>query len=318
MLTRQLELNPPPLIGGLEPHSSKTSVCIDWFSVTLPYNADLPKSPYFAQFDERFEALGGMHGYNRGRKYADGRIMLYHETRQEMGKHWIFSGSTLNELAERGCVPFQLIKAYLAVGGKTTRLDLAVDCFNTGLSLDEMERLIKAGEIDASSRKFNRVNGIGSTPGHTIYVGSRQSEQCARLYDKGAETGKGGDWIRLETELKGERAQYAANMIAREGAKKAADLAVSVLRGLIDFPTYETWNEVLKRDKFMIPKSNKTQTNTKTWLLDTVASTLGRLLAREKNDEFWFKFLDRVKHFKEEYEMRLERSEQENDQDKKH
>lgn len=305
--------NPPPLIGGLDPRKSKTGVCIDWFSCTLPYHAEIPKSPYFAQFDERYEDLAGMHGYNRGRRYNDGRILLFHETRHEMGRHWIFSGSTLNELSERGCVPYQLIKAYIGAGGKATRLDLAVDCWDTGLSLDKIEALIKAGEFDASSRKFSRVNGIGDTPGHTIYVGSRQSEQCARLYDKAAETGKGGDWIRLETELKGERAQFAAAMIAREGARKTSDLAVSVLRGLIDFPGYDTWNEVLNRDKFMIPKSNKQQSNTKEWLLNSVASTLGRLLAKEKNDDFWFRFIDRVKHFREEYENRLQQSDKKDD-----
>lgn len=303
------KITPQTLIGGLDPPNSKTSVCIDWFSCTLPYHAEIPKSPYFAQFDERFETLSGMHGYNRGRRYNDGRIMLYHETREEMGKHWIFSGSTLNELSERGCVPYQLMKVYLGAGGKATRLDLAVDCHNTGLSLDEIEALIKAGKYDASSRKFSRVTGIGDTPGHTIYVGSRQSDQSARLYDKAAETGKGGDWIRLETELKAERAQFAAALIAREGARKTADLAVSVLRGLIDFPDYETWNNVLQRDKFMIPKSNKQQTNTKEWLLNAVASTLGRILAREPNDDFWFRFLDRVKHFREEYERRMQKDE---------
>lgn len=306
--------SPPTLIGGLDPLHPQISTCIDWFSCTMPYHADDPKSPYFKHFDERYEDLAGMHGYNRGRKYVDGRIMLYHETRQEMGRHWIFSGQTLNELAERGCVPFTLVAAFINAGAKSSRLDLAIDCRNTGLQLSKLEDLIAEGDYDASSRKFTRVTGIGDTAGHTIYIGSRQSEQCARLYDKGAESGIGGDWIRLETELKAARAHYAATRVAAGGSKTVSELAVGTLRGLIDFPSYDTWQDVLQRDKYMIPKSHKAQANTKEWLLNTVASTLGRILAREKDDQFWFRFLERVKHFREEYENRLGKDAGENDQ----
>lgn len=302
------EKTPLTLIGGLDTPPMQISASIDWFAVTMPYDTVLPQSPYFKHLDPRFEELTGMHGYNRGRKYVDGRILMWHETRQEMGRHWIFSGQTLNRLAEAGCVPAVLVKIMTDAGGKCSRIDLAVDCKNSDIDLKEIEKLIDRGEFDATSRKFSRVTGIGGNAGHTIYVGSRQSEHYGRLYDKAAETGTAGKWVRLESELKASKARNVAHQIAQDGQKAVVRLAVGCMRGLIDFKGYKAWNDALTREIQVVRAEPKGKVNTKKWLIDTCAPVLGRMLEQENSDELWFEFLERVQKEREEYAGRVSES----------
>lgn len=300
--------NPPTLIGGLATPSIKISASVDWFSVTMPYDTILPKSPYLKHLDPRFEDMSPMHGYNRGRKYMDGRILLWHETRQEMGRHWIFSGQTLNRISEAGCVPAMLIKVMMEAGGKCSRIDLAVDCRDSGVDLKEIERLIDRGEFDATSRKFSRVTGIGGNAGHTIYIGSRQSEHCGRLYDKAAEQGIAGNWVRLESELKASKARNVARQIAEGGQKAVIRLAVGCMRGLIDFKNYKAWNDALSSEIEVIRAEPKGKVNTRKWLIETCAPVLGRMLEQENTDELWFEFLEAVRVERENYAGRVSES----------
>lgn len=300
------KIAPQPLIGGLNPRGPRISCCIDWIALTLPNGVDEPQNVYTKALDTRFEATGGIHGYTEGRRYADGRIMLKNANRPEMGVHWIFAGSTLNNLAEVGCMPWHILKMYLDKGCNMTRLDLAIDCKNTKLDLDTLENFIKRKDIDATCSKFTRAAGLGDTPGHTIYIGSRQSERFARFYDKAAEQSIPGNWIRLEIELKADRANFAAKTIVDRGSQILTTFVPGVLRSLIDFPSYDAWNEIMRGEKVIVSKSQKHPVNTRKWLLETVASTLGRLLAREGDDAFWFEFQKRVFNYRDEYERRLE------------
>lgn len=306
---------PPPLIGGPTPPTPLISACVDWISYTLPTGSLLPATPYSKALDMTWEPGHGMIGYKESRLYKDGRICLLSD-RADMGTHWIYSGSTLNNLAERGFMPWHILDQAFKAGAKFTRIDLAMDCKDTDLSLAELEAKLEAGEYDASVTKFSRVKGVGDNPGYTLYLGSRQSERMGRFYDKAAETKTEGNWIRLEIELKGSRAQFAATQIVNGTMKVLPTLTSGLLRGLIDFPDCAAWQQVHKGEIVVTGKSVKKTVNTKDWLMNSVARTIGRLLAREHDDTFWFDFQGRVFKFKAEYEER-QTTDQSGDQETK-
>ena len=235
-----------------------------------------------------------MHGYNRSRKYQDGRLLMWNNSRQDMGYHWVFSGSTLTNLAERGLVPYILLRDYIAAGASISRLDLALDVYNSGLRLEDLELAIERNEQESTSRKFSRVKGIGENEGFTLYIGSRQSTIYARLYDKAQERGETGDWKRLELELKAGRANAIGAKIASEGMRVLTTIIPGLLRGLIDFPTIPLWGEILKAEKQYTPQSQKKETNTMKWLLDQCAPALAREMILGGNTEPMDKFIQAV------------------------
>jgi phage replication initiation protein len=65
----------------------------------------------------------------------------------------------------------------------------------------------------------------------TVEIGKRVSDLFVRIYDKAAEQGISGQWVRVEIEAKRERARALVALVACDGLSAVA----SILRGYVDF-----------------------------------------------------------------------------------
>lgn len=102
---------------------------------------------------------------------------------------------------------FALIREFLEdVTGRITRIDLAHDCFNGEVSLDDVANWYDSGLFRANTRgkypKMKILSDCGSGDGSTIYIGSRESGKMLRAYEKGKQLGDpDSEWVRIELEL---------------------------------------------------------------------------------------------------------------------
>lgn len=165
----------------------------------------------------------GFSGYRKSLRF--GNICVYYQGREGMGCHVEMSG--------QGCRQFEssfpekpwteLFKTALSVNVNFTRLDLAIDNVDGGLSLVKITDALKDHEKQIRSR-FGEWRQIlkGSfregekITGETIYLGSSKSHTMFRIYNKAQESGIDGDWIRFEIQLREKRAQETAKLFSTE------------------------------------------------------------------------------------------------------
>jgi hypothetical protein len=160
---------------------------------------------------------GAIIGWNEPKKTEkDGLIV-------ESGRIYIAMGANaLNRLYEKEghwgwWLLFQLLDS--VYGFKPTRVDLACDDFDRKLDLWDVESALRIGGKDENG-EWNLGNFTSfkswkvienSKGGHSIYLGSTDSDEYVRLYDKEKESKGKIKSIRLERVLKDERAQQAFN-----------------------------------------------------------------------------------------------------------
>jgi DNA relaxase NicK len=109
------------------------------------------------------------------------------------------------------------VKEFFVTSARWTRLDLCVDVELSELAPDLAQNYYDwiTDHTDSRQRKYSLV--INNRGGSTLYVGSRQSDEFGRCYDKGVEENDGaipGRLWRYEIELKREKAKQAALSIA--------------------------------------------------------------------------------------------------------
>lgn len=111
---------------------------------------------------------------------------------------------------------YKLISFILEIGGMFTRIDLALDIFDSSTpSVRVIQDYVKRGQLSTKSYRFMEINSgrisDGKLTGFTLYIGS--SPQILRIYDKKQEridnVGEVVDvekWVRWELELTGKKA----------------------------------------------------------------------------------------------------------------
>lgn len=273
------DINPPPLCNtGVE---KSVSLSIDWIEGTYKHNEARRPMPLILTEDG--EECTGFHGYDAGRKYQDGRLEMWHNTRPEMGLHIQWSGGSVQSAPVDG---LSLVAYLEATGFSFTRLDLAVDVRGWDFHPSLLTEQIANGDYICRARKFPQW-GDPKNPGHTQYVGKRPSAIYLCIYDKAAELGVGKDHTRIELRVGKGRAQATAKAILR-----GVDFRQLVL-GFVRFPKLPQWEEIMGVDAVKIPVQ-KADSATEKWLLSQCAPALARLLDDAEDDTFWFKFLRQV------------------------
>jgi DNA relaxase NicK len=87
---------------------------------------------------------------------------------------------------------------------RITRIDIAADDFAGQYPVAWAIERYNAGEFDRRGQrpKARLIDDMGNKTGKTFYIGSRQSENQLRVYEKGREQGdKDSEWIRYEGEF---------------------------------------------------------------------------------------------------------------------
>jgi hypothetical protein len=230
-------------------------------------------------------------GYNFQRKLETGAIIAWHTERKDMGVHVQLSGETLRWYATKNVDWLQMLKWIKKNKGRTSRVDLALDLFNSGLKLK-----------DFCKANLKPYKGKGRTPkaplpvgtqedGWTVYIGSRQSTKFLRIYDWSAKHDKdAGDYIRVELETKEEIAHAVGWEFPEQSASDFVSMAQTLIRSVADFDL-ENWTIALDSRDVPLAIPQGKDKDTLGWLIKTCAPSLAKEIARRPNHdvlgEFW-------------------------------
>lgn len=258
---------------------------IDWLAFTIKRTGGQNAFNFMACFDDISprKEVRSMHGYNRAFRWNFGALMLWHDTKKDMGVHFILSGSALRVLHEAGFDGMFLIHRATSSFAKVTMVHIAMDIIGGNFTPVQMYRLFMDKQYNGTSQTGSIIEN--SYGGQTCYVGSWNSMRFFRFYDKAAEQMiEGFNWKRLELVLKSEYAQEFAYRFASE--HNLTD-AVSIFKGTVkkmaNFDNSD-WIAALdgKVETLSLPKHKERKT--REWLLAQVAPALARYVF-ETGDE---------------------------------
>ncbi|MCI0476454.1 MAG: replication initiation factor domain-containing protein [Anaerolineales bacterium] len=281
---------------------------IDWIAVTLQGDSQQALG-LVRSWSGGFEDLpGGGNGYDRSAKIWETGRVFWSSVRPDMGVHVRLPSSALHA-SKRDA--FDVLGWLLKHNGNATRLDVACDDFDYHLlDLAEISRKAQENEVCTHAHQINEWHALRGV-GHTIYFGARSSDRLLRIYDKAAEqvANLGGNvempdeyWVRVELELKGDRAKVAAQMII-DHPEKWQVLAAGWMRDFVDFKvpdfedenkarweTCEWWLDFLDNAaKCKIPVKREEQTieRIQAWVEKQVTPTLFVLTATVGHDKLF-------------------------------
>ncbi|MCE1226216.1 MAG: replication initiation factor domain-containing protein [Geobacteraceae bacterium] len=266
-------------------------VLIDWVSFTLP---DVNPQNAIALLHLEmgaFTTLGGSMGYKQS--YRLGNISVFFDGTEEMGCHVTMSGQGCREFEAISKVKdwrslFALVHANK---GHFTRLDVAFDNVDNSLKMSTIWRCVKRGHIKSVLTSGRRVESFKLThdgtlsKGQTLYLGSVQSNVQYRFYDKAAqlELEEQGTWVRLEMQLRKDRADSLAEHIIMN-KQTIAELATGIINSHFAF--------------INLDDSNKTRCSLKTWWSTWLLHTSKLKLIKAKAQKILF---DIMAHLENQY-----------------
>lgn len=163
---------------------------------------------------------------------------------------------------------------------RITRLDLCCDYLikPRHLATEWYNHLIEFGV--KKSHKFSRFTGGGG--GETLYLGSRQSPQYGRLYDKGIQSGQApvGELWRMEVEYKKPVAGFLAqHLMTLDTKQRQTEIANRVVQWFLErgCPVDKDWQSQEVKPIF-VEERITTSEKKLAWLRGQVAPTVSRLI----------------------------------------
>jgi len=143
------------------------------------------------------------------------------------------NGSTLDGL-DFDRISNLLYFAHLDTTFTANRIDIALDfpVQSPRLFAHSWESLIEDGLL-YGYRKVRRISNVGSDDGNTIYIGSRESTRCLRIYCKRFSNGK--EFDRIEGEFKRDRASWIMQQLAQISLKEYPKFLNGVVCGQFSF-----------------------------------------------------------------------------------
>jgi DNA relaxase NicK len=203
----------------------KYTAMLDWVRFTVP--VETPKDemlPPLQPFVDTGEVLKPYPNYDSVRSMVCGRID-WHSEKPVQRKMVTLTGKDCARYREMGLTDYFLCSWLFDVPGiHITRLDLTIDTDDARLRPAALATDWSSDRFKTRARMMSEIKGKnseGKYAGHTVYVGSRSSEQFLRVYDKAAEQGTDGVLTRMELELKGQKAFEAIAAIANNSTRAA-------------------------------------------------------------------------------------------------
>jgi len=268
---------------------------IDWLSSTFKgflSDTDVRDAVAFG-FPKRAWTVGTPHfGYTNMLQHPMGHFIMSNPGRPEMGVHLSIGGRALKAISEGGHTPLSMLKWSLEQGGKTTRIDLAIDVYDEEIDISAMARCKQVEGAKGSARGRKLMEGEDG--GRTLYVGSRQSDKFFRIYDKAIETGdRSRPWTRFELEIKGDTAKKVAFEFAALEEGQHAAYIKGIMRAMFN-PDDTLYQQIMNAPAVHVTAPKDTSDNTLEWLLNSVAKTLAKTIARRSDLDVGRLFLDAV------------------------
>jgi len=238
----------------------KTTCHIDWITLTTKISL----KPIFGEvFGER---VRGVSNYDYG---YDTPFARYYVGSEKQGNMVVMSGEKLDFSRKSiGCTECELVG--LCANFKCTRIDYAVDLYDSGITAKALESMVLSNVLRPRSKTYTLISDSLGERGDTFYIGSRKSvAKLFRGYEKSKQVGNFLDQFRLELQVgKDGGSQNAINSLL----EKSDDIEVSseIAGAVSAFLNHDDSNSVLKQalsqDKVRYKVENKTDTNTRMWL----------------------------------------------------
>lgn len=255
-----------------------TEFAIDWFSVT----AELPTLPlpgvlaYPLRCRSGWAAARASNGYTEAYRNEIGTLVQWNAAKPSMRAQVTYSGTVLARYREAGENELNIVRWHCQRSDRVTRIDFAFDVRDSGLNIDVLYEELKSG----SARTLTTKHSIVHSTGVTLYVGSRESERFLRVYDKAAEMSVPGDWIRIEVEIKGEKARQLGKILAYAMEHQVISIARSLVSAHVMFAN-DIWKRVLgENEPVKLTASKKERMDFKNWLANQVAPAIAKYIAR--------------------------------------
>lgn len=293
---------------------------VDWVQVTF-FHVNSEREIMQILGLEKYEfALmeRGLFGYKR--QIRRGNISILSEGAKGTGLHVVMTGSGCRQFEEESTVNWgSFFRKVLEVGGRITRLDVAVDDFEGYFKIPYLIRISKEGRCRSKFKKARYMETIdledGSTGGTTIYFGSSSSDIQIRMYEKNHEREAAGKeveegikvWNRTEIQARDERAFVIGSYIAMEDMG-LGEVVAGILRNYVQFCDKEKdtnkgrWNISKFWEKFLgdveplkltMVASDRTLERSHDWIDKQVDKTLAKLwLANEGQIDWLVKSLE--------------------------
>ena len=260
--------------------SRSKRMLIDWLRFTTISNehADL-----VAHFGLMFQDVAAVGFYNtaielHGAHGAMGR-MDWHTEHPSQRCCYTFSGADLDKWRAQDKIA-SLIAWAIDHQARFTRVDFAVDILNEPeANVLILATMVKNEIAKTNAGAYSVIQGVrAGVPGTTLYVGSRQSEKFMRIYDKAAEQGIEGHWVRVELECKGDYAAAIAPMLLRDGD----GFGLGQIKKFCTFPGVEWYEWAMAEGEFERVAVDRTPGKRREWQ-DTIlfAMTLDAVLENE-------------------------------------
>lgn len=216
------------------------ALSVDWLEYTLPSEALPPQHAVPGIEPAEWVPMnrGGM-GYRYS--FRRGHCAIYCneaplvDPEYDMGVHVQMSGKGCREMEQAGIMAWgALVEWVWQHGGHLTRVDIALDERQGLLDMAVIQAKLEAGEY-RSAAKFWMSETSGrkraEVAGRTIYLGRPSSDTRLRIYDKAAEQNVTGPWVRVELQLRRERADQAFKRYLQYGESQWLGL----MRRQLDF-----------------------------------------------------------------------------------
>ncbi len=269
-----------------------TTFTIDWlaFSAVGTYDANHPAIAYKYETWSWMEGKGS-YGYDKSISTSDGCRIMWSSTRQDMGTYISYSGKALNAYLSREIYPTDIMQAHVSNGDVCKRIDLAIDVSNSAIEIADLYDLLKRGLADTTAKKYSLIT---SNTGDTLYVGSRESEQFLRIYDKAKEQGDmATDKKRIELEIKGDRSKQICAILSDATIESADRRTRALINSVIVFDS-EIWREIMGTDAQGLARSKDNDSDTEKWLLEQVAPAMARYILKVGKHDVLKRFINIV------------------------
>lgn len=244
------------------------------------------KSALIAYFGGGVPLPNGMNGYASRVAVLGTGFVCWNVDRLEMGVHVVLPSSALQRWAAISGVPvLDFLYDMRSRGAVFTRVDIAQD--TDAVSMDRVIAAYENGLIVTKLQSEQVIDGRkrGKPAGKTLYVGNRSGRRYVRLYDKAAEQGVEGTWVRCEVEFKREHAQTAVDHLLSGADARELLLSTIDFREL-DNPEvkrrsrcdwWQAWVEVAETVTFPVRKAAAAVADSMAWVVKAVVPTLALL-----------------------------------------
>jgi len=231
---------------------------------------------------EAHDPTAKMHGYSQVKDFGYCSVNVNPNLRsQKIGVR--FNGDGLRMWRDMGESEHELFSFAKSARANPTRIDIAFDLVGWGIDPIEVYNDWCTGKFATTARtaqpvtKAQKIDGVLTTAS-TLYIGSRESEVMIRLYEKGKKENMPIDWVRLELEIKGDKAVAILPELVR---LDIAQVGTQILRDFVTKPRYKFMRELLKGDITPLAPVMRKESDTDAWFRNVIYPLIERRIQLE-------------------------------------